>query len=172
MWNGSGRQVKQLRSPPSGCSEGLCWTDNTPRSKLISFVVPFSAPLLARHQSISITQTPTTRTCPPSPHLLKPSRVHGNRATDLHPMLINSWLTQSCKLCTEMSGMITARCRMTIPLLYVPQARPVLNIALLSQTACRHHQAESSRNVSVAKWPQTFFQVAIIIDPQGATGFC
>ncbi len=131
MWNGSGRLRRTLR----GCLR-VCADEKTHQGQS-SFLCSNELHIPFWPRSISITH-PRTHICPPSPFLLKPSRVHGNRATGLHRkyMQINSWLTQSCKLCAETLGRTIIHWRM-IPLLNVPQSQPDLNRDL-TQTWHRH----------------------------------
>lgn len=112
-----------------------------------------SAPTNSHHSPTSIHFHHTTaHICPPPPHLLKPSRVHGNRATGLHQkhMQINSWPTQSCELCTEVVG----QDRRWLANDSSSLCSSDLNIAHLTQTGHRHHHSE--QDLGVAKWPQAF----------------
>lgn len=107
----------------------------------------FSAPTHLHHSPTSIHFHHTTaHICPPPPHLLKPSRVHGNRATGLHQkhMQINSWPTQSCELCREVVG----RDRRWLANDSSSLCSSDLNIAHLTQTGHRHHRSEQDPGVA------------------------
>lgn len=136
MWNRLRQKEQQLRSPTSGCSRVSA--DETMHQGQSSFHFSVPPPSLTSihihnttththtHRLSSITPSSQAISCPWKPSLRKCTQI-------------NSRLAQSCKLCTEMSGAIITHWWMVL-LLYVPQAD--LNIAMLTPTRHRHHQAK------------------------------